>query len=305
MQGDAALSGGSIHVGDRIGSDLYAAGGDILINGQVGGNARVAGGRVHMTRHAMVSGRMSIAASRIRIEGKVGGPVAMYGDTVVIDGVLDEAVLVTARKLEVGPNARISGKLRYRTRGEPQISPQAEITGGIERSKLDFPEVEIEPVATVAAWAGLVMFTAGLFVAGILVLTLLPRAAEMLVSELRSRPLASIGLGFATLVCIPVAAVLAMVSVIGIPLGLVLLFIWPAGIILGYLAGVIFCTDVLTARMSRQQPAGWVKRIVILAVVLLALILISRVVVLGPLVILLVLFSGTGAIVLAIRNALR
>lgn len=305
VAGDAALAGGSVHVGARVGADLYAAGGDVMVNSGVGNNARLAGGRVHATRHAAVGGRMSVAGSRVRIDGSVGETLAVSGDSVIIDGDIGGAVAVIARRLEIGPNARIGGQLRYRTRRAAQISPQAVIAGGVQESNLAFPDTDLEPVARVAVWAGLTMFTAGLFVVALLILLLAPRASALPVSVFRSRPVASLLLGFAFLVCIPVAATLAMISVIGIPLGLVLLFVWPVVVILGYLAGVIICADVFTARLSRGKTAGQMMRVIGVAVLLAVLVLLSRVVVIGPLLILLILFFGTGAIVLAIRDALR
>jgi hypothetical protein len=305
VAGDAALAGGSVHVAARVGADLYAAGGDVMVNAAVGNNARLAGGRVHATRHAAIGGRMSAAGSRVRIDGRVGETLAVSGDSVFIDGEIGGAVAVIARRLEIGPNARIGGQLRYRTRHAAQISPQAVIAGGVQESSLIFPETGLEPFARVAVWAGLAMFTAGLFVVGLLVLLLAPRASASLVSGFRSRPVASLLLGFAVLVCVPVAAVLAILSVIGIPLGMVLLFIWPVIVILGYLAGVIICVDVLAARLSRGKTAGQMMRVLGMAVVLVVLVLLSRVFVIGPLLILLILFAGTGAIGLATREALR
>jgi hypothetical protein len=149
------------------------------------------------------------------------------------------------------------------------------------------------------------MFTSGLFLMGVLLVLLAPRASASIVRQLRSQPLASFLLGFALVVCIPVAAVLATVSVIGIPLGLMLLFIWPIIVTLGYLVGVIFCADALAALVARGREAGRALRISGLALVLIALMLLSRVVVIGVPLILLLLFAGTGALVLGIRNAVR
>jgi hypothetical protein len=305
VDGDAVLSGGSIHVGERIGSDLYAAGGDILVNARVGHNARLAGGRVHLTRHADVGGRVTIAGSRIRVDGSTGGALAVYGDSVVLDGEIGDAVAVVARNLELGPNTRIHGRLTYRTANEPQISERAIIDGGVQRSGFEFPDKELEPVARTVVWVGVAMFTSGLFLVGVLILLLAPNALTSVVGGLRSQPLGSFLLGFALIVCVPVAAVLATLSVIGIPLGLVLLFIWPVIVTLGYLTGVIFCADALAGLVSRRRPAGRALRILGLAVTLTALMLLSRVVFVGVPLILLLLFLGTGALVLAIRNAVR
>ena len=305
VEGDAVLSGGSIHVGERIGSDLYAAGGDVLVDAGVGHNARLAGGRIQVTRHADIAGRMTIAGSSIRMDGRVGGALTVYGDSVVIDGEVNGGVAVVARELEVGPNARIDGRLTYRTARVPRISPQAVISGGARRSELEFPGKNLEPVARAVIWAGVAMFTSGLFLMGVLIVLLAPRASASIVRQLRSQPLASFLLGFALVVCIPVAAVLATVSVIGIPLGLMLLFIWPIIVTLGYLVGVIFCADALAALVARGREAGRALRISGLALVLIALMLLSRVVVIGVPLILLLLFAGTGALVLGIRNAVR
>ena len=305
VDGDAVLSGGSIHVGARVGSDLYAAGGDILVNAGVGHNARLAGGRVHLSRHADIAGRVTIAGSRIRVDGSTGGALAVYGDSVVIDGEIRDAVAVVARNLELGPNAHIHGRLTYRTANAPQISEQAVISGGIQRSGFEFPGKDLEPVARTVVWVGVAMFTSGLFLVAVLVVLLAPNALTSVVRELRSQPLASFLLGFALVICVPVAALLATLSIIGIPLGLVLFFIWPVILTLGYLVGVIFCADALAALVSRRRPAGRALRIVGLAAALIALMLLSRVVFVGVPLILLLLFSGTGALVLAIRNAVR
>ncbi len=305
VEGDAVLSGGSIHVGERIGSDLYAAGGDILVNARVGHNARLAGGRVHLTRHAEVAGRVTIAGSRIRVDGSTGGALAIYGDSVVIDGEIGGGVAVVARNLEVGPNARINGRLTYRTANAPRISEQAVISGGMQQSSFEFHGKDLEPVARTVVWVGAALFTSGLFLVGVLIVLLVPNVLTAVVRELRSRPAASFLLGFALIVCVPVAAVLATLSVIGIPLGLVLLFIWPVIVTLGYLVGVIFCADALAALLTRRRPASRALRIIGLAITLIALMLLSRVVFVGVPLILLLLFFGTGALVLAIRNAVR
>ena len=151
------------------------------------------------------------------------------------------------------------------------------------------------------------MFTAGLFLLGALVVLLLPRASESITRQISARPVASFFLGFALVICIPVAAVLAMITVIGIPLGFILLFLWPAVIMLGYLVSVIFFGDALAAllgRMRGRRP-GRPLRVFGLALVLVALMLASKLSVLGAVAILLLLFAGTGAFALGMRNAAR
>jgi hypothetical protein len=85
------------------------------------------------------------------------------------------------------------------------------------------------------------VFSCGLFLVGVLIVVLAPYRSASIVRQLRSHPVASLLLGVAVTVCVPLAAMVAMLTVIGIPLGLLLLFLWPAIAVPGYLSGVIFC----------------------------------------------------------------
>ena len=305
VNGDAVLSGGSVHAGDRIGSDLYAGGGNIVVDAAVGHNARLAGGRIHVTRHADIAGNLTLAGSNLLVEGRTGGVLTAFGESVTINGEVNGGAAVVARSLEVGPNARINGRLTYRTATPPKISPEAVISGGVKESELEFPQPNLKPVAKAAAWTGVLMFTAGLFVIGALIILLIPRAAELVVSQIRSRPLGVLLLAFALIVCVPVAAILAMVTVIGIPIGFLLMFMWPIVVTLGYLIGVSFFGDALAALFarSRGRTVGRGLRIAGLAIVLAAAVILAQVPILGVLLILAVLCAGTGALVFGIREA--
>ncbi len=309
VAGDAVLTGGTIEVHARVGSDLYAAGGDILVADAVGHNARLAGRRVDVEPSANIAGRMTIAGSRISVQGRVGGALTVFGDSVFIDGEVNGGAAVAARRLTVGPNARIDGRLTYRTAQPPQISPQAIITGGTRQTRLEFPGERFGPFAKAAIWAGMVMFTSGLFLMGMLIVVVAPRASASVSHQFRARPVASLLSGLALNIGIPLAATLAMITVIGIPLGLMLLFFWPVLIVLGYLFGAIVLGDSLAALFAGAgagaRGAGVGSRVLALAIVLLALMALSQLILIGAPAILLILLCGTGALMIAIRNSLR
>jgi len=304
VMGDAVLTGGSIHVGDRIGSDLYAAGGDIIVDAAVGHNARLTGGRIRLTRHADIAGNMTLAGSSLLMEGRTGGTFTAFGKSVTINGEINGDASVVARSLEVGPNARINGRLTYRTAKPPKISPGAVISGGVKKSELEFPQVEVEPVAKAVAWVGAMMFASGLFVIGALIILLSPAGVSSVVGQIRSRPLQALIVGFALVVCVPVAAILAMVTVIGIPVGFLLMLMWPIVVMLGYLAGALFLGDALAGLFSRDRGHSTNRglRILGLAIVLALATVLTQVPILGAMLILALLFFGTGALAYGIRE---
>src|SRR5439155_22264791 len=111
---------------------VYAAGGRVSINGAVERNVRVAGGTVDISPQAQVGGNVSVAAGNVAIAGKVKGYLQVMGARVYLNGSVDGDVDATGRDIELGPSARIAGKLRYRSAEEPKRDPSAQVRGGIE-----------------------------------------------------------------------------------------------------------------------------------------------------------------------------
>ncbi|HZP92832.1 MAG TPA: hypothetical protein VFB20_08125 [Burkholderiales bacterium] len=296
VEGDAVLWGGHVTVADKVGGNLYAGGGDVVIDAPVAHNARLAGGRVEVTRRGAIQGKATIAASSVSVTGQVGRQLTVFASSVALDGEVAGNVTVAAQDLTVGPNARIVGKLSYHGPRAPNVSPQAVISGGVAQTPYEFDLQRVQPWARAVAWIGLIAFTGGLFLIGALAILIAPQASGAAGRALRGRPLASFGLGFALAVCVPIAAVMLMFTLIGIPLGFALLFAWPATMLLGYLSGVMAVGDALAAAVSRAKgEAGRAWRILGLAVALVILVLLAAVPFVGWIIVTLLLFAGTGA----------
>ena len=296
VEGDAMLWGGHVTVADKVGGNVYAGGANVVVDAPVAHNARLAGGRVEITRRGAIQGKATIAASSVSVTGRVGRQLTVFANSVLLDGEVAGNVTVAAQELTVGPNARIIGKLSYHGPRAPNVSPQAVISGGVTQKPYEFDMERVQPWARVAAWVGLIAFTGGLFLIGALGILIAPHASAAAGRALRGRPLASFGLGFALVVCAPIAAVMLMFTLIGIPLGFALLFAWPAIVLLGYLSGVMAIGDALAAAVSRAKgEAGRAWRILGLAAALVILVLLAGVPFVGWIIVTLLLFAGTGA----------
>src|SRR5258706_14998317 len=102
------------------------AGGNIDIDEPIDGNLYVAGGNVSIT--APVSGNVRIAGGDISITGNVGGKLAVAGGHVKLDGPVAGNATVSSGTLDLGPNARISGKLAF-NRGHLDQDPATPVVG--------------------------------------------------------------------------------------------------------------------------------------------------------------------------------
>ena len=94
MGGDRFIAGSSVTLTDAVAGDLFAAGGSAESDASVGGDAVLAGGRVF-------------------IDGPVGGDVQ-----------------AASGQVELGPNARIAGTLRYRSGDTSRQDPAPQMRGG-------------------------------------------------------------------------------------------------------------------------------------------------------------------------------
>jgi hypothetical protein len=272
----------------------------VTVDGTVGRNARVCGGRVEIGPKADIAGGVSIAGGEVHLEGAVKRYVQIAGGQVRIDGTVGGDVVVTSGSLELGPNARIGGKLRYRSREELQRDPAAQVAGGVERAGKSAQAI-VHAERRVHRAAGFV-WTVGLIVAAAVLVAALPGFTTRVAATLRSRAAMSLLIGFIALVCIPVLAIVLFVTLVGIPLALLTLAAYAALLLLGHVVTGIGLGDWALARFRAGDAArtGW--RIGAAIVALLAIAILARIPFLGGLVTFLVLIAGVGALLMQARR---
>jgi len=303
VAGDLFALGGKLRVSGDVGGSIAAAAGQMTIDGKVGRNLRIAGGRVELEKRSEIAGNVSVGGGQVRLWGNVHGHVLAGGGRVLIDGPIGGDVVVGGGEVELGPNARIAGQLRYRS-GQPlRQDPDARVSGGIEQLP---PSANREPRGkawhgAAAAAAGL-LWTLGLLAMAGLLVGLVPNFCSTLARTLRERPGASLLLGFALLVCVPVGVVLLFVTVIGVPLGLVALALYGAMLPVAYVGAVLALGEWGLRRWLPQRAERPTMRFATAAAVLLALWLLSFIPVLGSLVGCVVMLAGLGALVLQVRR---
>jgi cytoskeletal protein CcmA (bactofilin family) len=299
VNGDAVLAGGGVSISERVGGDLYATGGSVFIDAPIAGNARLAGGHVEITRRGQVFGKTTLVGGRVTVLGKAGRQLAVFGEHVTLDGEVTGNVTIASRALSIGPNARVSGKLTYRGSVPAQIDPAAVVTGGIDYLSFDFEDETYQPVARVVAWVGVIAFTIGLFLIGMLVIIVAPESTAHLSKLVRVRPISSLAMGLVTIVCVPIAIVLLMLTIIGIPFAFMLLLAWPMILILGYLAGVMAVSDAIAGPSAGAKR----RRILLLAGGLGVMLLFARLPFAGWFIGMLLLVMGVGAMALDAMGA--
>ncbi len=298
--GDAVVAGGKVRLGSPIKQGLYAAGGRVSINGPVQRSARIVGGSVEIGPQARIAGNVTAAGGEIRISGAVDGYLLVGGGHVVIDGPVTGNVEVTGRTIELGPNARIGGRLRYASRDEIRQDSAAQVQGGIQRlaARTDWaaPTGVRGRFGRGVGW----VWSAGLVVLAAILAAALPGVFERVSTTVHTRWALSLLLGFAALVCIPVAALVAMFTLIGVPLALGTIALYPALLLVGYVSTGISAGQIALSRFQSAHAAktGW--RVAAAMLGMLAISLLGRLPWIGWVVVLGAMLIGIGALAMQV-----
>jgi cytoskeletal protein CcmA (bactofilin family) len=280
---NAFVSGGDVTVRGVVGRNLYAAGGDVRLEGVVDGDARVAGGN-------------------IVVDGSIGGDLTAFGDHIELNGNIDGDVRLAGGKLRLGPEARVGGRVSYRSGDDLVVDPGAQVAGGVRQSADERAWHRFAHGATVV---GGVTLSFGLLLLGALMILVMPRFTREAAESIRRLPWQTIGIGCAVLVGVPLLCAMLIITLVGIPLAVLLAFFYGALLVLGYLVGAVFLGDFVLGRIdaAKLDSAWW--RVLCLLLAIVAIAIVKIVPILGPLACGVLFLAGLGAFSLRAWRGLR
>lgn len=218
---DLAVGGGSVTVISNVGDDVRIGGGNILLNGKVGGDVVAAGGSVLISGTG-VGGDVMWTGGMLSVMAPVGGNMQLSGGEVTINAHIKGNVLFTGAKLTLGKDAVIEGSLTYSAQSEATMEAGAVVKGATSFEPLKSSPAKDRSAKGLIAFVSLfflVKFLAALALALVFGLVF-KRYALTVVRGALEQPLAEMGRGIVVLIVLPVASVIALVTLIGIPFGI-------------------------------------------------------------------------------------
>jgi hypothetical protein len=211
-------------------------------------------GRVVVAQQETV-GDVAILNGDAQINGSVDGSVfALNGDVTVRGSVKDDVIAVNGRVIVEG-GARVGGDVT--SRETARISPGATVDGDVKSVSSRFALGQVDIVAAILVWLAVVAST---LVFGLLLLLIAPRAADAFADAGRTAVGASIGLGIAAAVGLPLVGLILLATVLGLPLGAIVLLALGFFYTLGYVASAYFLGQLILRPPTNRFLAylvGW------------------------------------------------
>jgi cytoskeletal protein CcmA (bactofilin family) len=326
----------TIPAGETVAHDLYAFAGSLLVAGTVDGDLVASGGTVDVT--GTVTGDVIAAGGNVSISGTVDGDARVAGGTLSVGGTVAEDLLATGGQVALAPSGSVGEDM---VAASGRLTIDGAVAGNLLASAGTYQksgtvggteDVRIATVPSGAAAAAPTMtdvvvnaFQHFLIVllAGAIMLWLAPRAYAATKAAVQQRPLPAAGwglLGLLGYVVVLILIVLAMV-VFGIIFALVgfedlvgLDVLGGVAAILGVTTAFVVITGYLADAIVGAALAGLVMRSAsttrtrefgLLAAGAAVVVVLSAIPVIGPVVKLVVVVLGLGAVLMTFMDARR
>ncbi len=286
---DALLIGGQVDVHGFIGDDLRVVAAETVVAEPVNGDLLVIGSDVTILSTASVSGDVILMASHATIEGAVAGDILGAVEILRIDAPIAGDVDVRVKQLTLGDNAAVDGSVRYVSYLALTKSLNATVFGDEVRS--DPLVAEDDGIQYPQVLLGL------LFLFSVLVWYLVARPLlSAVTTQAVARPTRSFIVGFAAFFVTPAAIGVLAVSFLGVFVALVLFFLYAVlGLLSVIASAAVLGTWLYTAFFPNKVPvAGVTLSVLVLGVV--AMMLLSLLQVVGPLLLVGIVLLTLGAI---------
>lgn len=275
-QSDVYAIGNNLKFAGKVEADILAAGNNITIETEsVGGSIRVAGATILINSNVERNINAVAASVEIKEGTKAKGIYVASGDvnfngeaedlfvnadTVTINGTVTGNVKVNCSKLIIGENARVDGTFEVRGEEEPII------LGDFDSSKITFDKIitdyDNESLFAGINIAGKIISLITAIIFCILITLFCSRYNNRACEKLEHRGWLPFLIGFATLIVLPIAAVLLCITIVGIPISVISLIIYG---ILIYLAPVF--TGIILGRFILKNMNEYLSAIIFTLIV--------------------------------------
>ena len=305
IYGDLIIAGGSIIINDTVTNDILLAGGTVILNGFVGDDIRCAGGEIRISKN--VAGDVVITGGNIIIDRAIsigglmasGGDVTVDGDVtgnikgvfgylllngnvlkdvdcrggkITVNGIVGGRSVLAARTITIGNNAAFNNEVRYwNKKGTVDFKQSLKNGKAIYDPSLRFRTGEWYYLGATTI-LGLLWYLGMALLMILIVEFLFSSTMKKAADAVFNSTMQSIGWGLLFFIAVPVAAVIAFITIIGVPVGLLLLFSYVTLILLATVIISVVTANWFNNRFDKHWKLWRISLTAFLAFILLKLV---------------------------------
>lgn len=270
---------------------------NINVNGKINRNLIGFCAALNIKPEADIGGDVSVFCGELTLDGKVGKGLRGAIGTLVISGTVNGDVSVDADKITLMPTAKILGDFKYKCKKQAKIESGAQVGGQTLWTKKEKKEErKAKGIFTAKSLVTEILFLLALMITGIVLTLIFKKNAYQAKRAVTASFLRSLGWGFVFMVCIPIAIIILIVTILGIPIAVISLFAYA---VLIYIAKIPVATALGGRIIKAFGKQGEPSLIWSMLLGLFILTILLNIPYLEWLIYFVVLFTGFGAILIS------
>ena len=252
VTGNVITGAESVTIEGTVGGDIVGAGRGVTLRGtHVGRNFFGFGRDLDVDASADVAGNTVTFGDTMHIDGHVGMDLKSFGANVLVGGNVERDFEAYAGEVSVLPSGRIGRNVTAHVDADNklQIAQGATIGGTVDR-QIVAREQRRNRYLTTGFYVRQIVWLGAAFLTGLLLLWAFPTLRRLSLPTV-GVALRSGGIGLVAAVVMPIAAILACITIVGIPIGILTFMLGAIGL---YFGKTVIAQ--LIGRALFQSPAG-------------------------------------------------
>jgi hypothetical protein len=202
---------------------VRAAGNTAVITGSVGRNIMWFGDSATLDASGKVGGTVTMFGGVLSVDGHLGRDILFFGREIDLNGSVGGSIREKGHTLMIGSSAQVEGPIHFEGDKPAEVSPSAKLASPVEFKKV----VRKEEYRESGYYIWQVIFAAAFILFGLVFFALMPKFSEDAVKSAEHYGAAA-GLGVLVMFGVPIAAVIACITVVGLFLGVSAFLLWFA-----------------------------------------------------------------------------
>ena len=243
VTGDVFCFAQSTRITGQVDGSIRAFTNNITISGDIGRNVLSFNEVLNLDPNGKVGRSLTVLGQTMTLDGKVGRDVVAFFDQITLSGTVGGSLQVKGKSLTISPTAEIDGKAEFEGAKPATVSPEAKLASPLQFTKHE-PHSDHDRGVGYYIWR--LIWTAAFVLLGLVIYGLFPRFAVDTV-EAGEHYGAAFGLGVLVTFGLPIAAIIACITIVGLLLGISTLFLYVI---------VFMCTDIVVGTIIGQWLLG-------------------------------------------------
>jgi cytoskeletal protein CcmA (bactofilin family) len=245
VKGDVIAFAQSLHVPGHVDGNIRAFTNNLTISGEVARNVLTFDESVNLDGAATIGGSMTAFVKSLSLDGHLGRDLLVFSEHTGISGKIAGGVKAKGNSLDISPTAEVDGPVSFEGDRPAEVASGAKLASPVEYHKMEHKPKYME--AHYYVWQ--VIWMAAFVLFGLVLFQAMPSFSKSATEQVE-RYGASFGTGVLVFFAVPVAALIACVTVVGLFIGVTAFLLWYVAL---YYAQIVVGAMVGQWIMGRTQ----------------------------------------------------